>query len=146
GGGAAFLDEAAEVFDQLLAALSRVDATAVKEDRAMQPVLPAEDRASAQDMRRVVAGCALLVGGLRPWRIVRAGSAADSLSRSRCRVLVGHRRDPRIRLLLRQVDPNPDDLLEERTVAEPPLDEAPLALGQVTDGRWPREDFLKDAE
>ena len=48
-------------------------------------------------------------------------------------VLVGGGRHPRVRLLLRQVDADADDLLEQRPLGELALDELPLALGEVAD-------------
>ena len=67
-------------------------------------------------------------------------------SRRRRLVLVGQRRHARVGLLLREVDADADDLLEQRPLGELQLDEAPLAVGQVAQGGRLREDVLEDLQ
>ena len=49
-GVAALLDVAAEVFDQLLAALAGIDPSAVEGNRTVEPVPAAEDGAAREQM------------------------------------------------------------------------------------------------
>src|SRR5262249_58469916 len=116
----------AEILDQLFAPLAGIEAAAVEHDWTVQAVAPPEHRAAREQMRRKLTRLRFLVGRSAVacgWRTV---------------VVRGTLRHPRIGLLLRQVDADADDFLEQRPLHETRPDELPLALGEITErGRVP---------
>ena len=84
----------------------------------------AKNGAASQQVRRELARRRRFVRRRKRRGVVLVGRGRRGLG-----VLVGRVGHARIRLMLRDVDTDADDLFEQRSIGEHLMDEAPLAVG-----------------
>src|SRR5262249_12696818 len=155
-----------------LAALPRIDAPAVEGNRSIEAVPPPEHRASREEMRRKIANRHLLfhlrgrftgcfcfgsapdpaVFGAPPFGPFppgggRQGSCSTFLGRVGVGPLILRwNRHARVGLLLRDIDADASQLLEEGTIPELTLHEQLFAFCEVAECCDTAEELLKDLQ